>query len=222
MIWLALAGFFFWLAAKEIYHQYVPRKDFDRPDLQLSKGYFFCVLAIGFALAYQPYSLWRFESFLTDKAKILAETNKVDVHCNTLFDTIFDTTDGFAAGHANFETGQIVLGYSWCKKLRSHLNNPKRASRDDLFSIALFAHEAMHVRGERNESITECQAVQRYYRAGKLLGLPDSVAKRNGLAFFNGMYQERAQHSGNGAGYYSAECAPGKALDEKLADSVWK
>ncbi len=221
MFWLALSSFFLWLVGREIYYQYKPRPDFDLPDTEFAKGYVAILLIIAAALAYQPISLWRFEQFLTKKAKILSESNKADVHCNTLFDTIFDTTDGFAAGHANFDTGQIVLGYSWCKKLRSHLNNPKRATRDDLFSVALFAHEAMHVRGERNEAATECQAIQRYYRAGKLLGLPDAIAKRNGQAFFNGMYQERAQHTGNGAGYYSDQCAPGKALDEKLPDSTW-
>lgn len=222
MLWLIAASPFIWLIGREIYFKHVPRTGFDRPDAELSTTYVACLSLIVAALVYQPFSLWQFERFLTNKAKILAESPKAKVSCNTLLDTIFDNSDGFAAGHANIQTGEIVMGYSWCKKLRHHLANPHKRSRDALFSVAIFAHESMHVRGERNETVTECQAIQRYYRAGKLLGLPDSIAKSNGLTYFQSMYQERANHQGNGAGYYTNQCAPGKELDEQLADSTWR
>jgi hypothetical protein len=79
----------------------------------------------------------------------------------------------------------------------------------------------MHIRGEMNEAITECEAVQRNYRAAKLLGVADETAKRNALEYYNTGYQQRREIGGMQAAYYSDQCAPGKALDEHLSDSTW-
>jgi hypothetical protein len=79
----------------------------------------------------------------------------------------------------------------------------------------------MHVRGERNEAVTECEAVQRNYRAARLLGVPDEIAKRNARQYFEVIYRERGEIGGMQSAYYSTECAPGKALDEHLPDSSW-
>ena len=85
----------------------------------------------------------------------------------------------------------------------------------------MFTHESMHVRGELNEGRTECEAVQRNYRAAKLLGVPDVIAKRNALDYYNNLYKERGNQGIMQAAYYSDECAPGKAMDEHLTDSTW-
>jgi hypothetical protein len=79
----------------------------------------------------------------------------------------------------------------------------------------------MHIRGELNEALTECQAIQRNYRAAKLLGVSDATAKHNALDIYNINYQQRGQIGGMQAAYYSFECAPGKAMDEHLIDSTW-
>ena len=80
----------------------------------------------------------------------------------------------------------------------------------------------MHIRGELNETKTECEAVQRNYRAAKLLGVPDDIAKRNALDYYNIIYQERGRIGGMQARIlFASECAPGKALDEHLPDSTW-
>jgi hypothetical protein len=72
-----------------------------------------------------------------------------------------------------------------------------------------------------NEARTECEAVQRNYRAAKLLGVPDETAKRNALDYYRTSYQMRGQIGGMQGAYYSVECAPGKAMDEHLSDSTW-
>ncbi len=96
-----------------------------------------------------------------------------------------------------------------------------RASSEELESLDMFTHESMHIRGELNEARTECQAVQRNYRAAKLLGVPDATAKRNALEYYHVDYQMRGTIGGMQAAYYSDQCAPGKALDEHLSDSTW-
>lgn len=85
----------------------------------------------------------------------------------------------------------------------------------------MFTHESMHIRGEMNEARTECQAVQRNYRAAKLLGVPDAIAKKNALDYYNNSYLERPNNGFLQASYYSDQCAAGKVWDEHLTDSTW-
>ena len=86
----------------------------------------------------------------------------------------------------------------------------------------MFTHESMHVRGELNEAKTECEAVQRNYRAAKLLGVPDDIARKNALDYYSILYKRRAIIGGLAGSYYSDQCAPGKAMDEHLEDSTWR
>jgi hypothetical protein len=126
-----------------------------------------------------------------------------------------------AAGHANPKTGKIGLQHPWCNTLRSYLAHPGRASDEELWALGMFTHESMHVRGELNEARTECEAVQRNYRSAKLLGVPDDIAKRSALDYYNNLYKERKNQGIMQAEYYSDECAPDRAMDEHLSDSTW-
>jgi hypothetical protein len=45
-------------------------------------------------------------------------------------------------------------------------------------AIAVLAHEAWHLRGERNEGVTECYALQSGVQLGTQLGLSESTARR--------------------------------------------
>ncbi len=220
MLLMLISGFFCFLICREIFHRFVPPKGYERPNSDIFVPYvlILTVLAVGFA--YKPVRIWSFERFLTNKARILSESSMANVHCNSVADTLFDP-NVFASGHANFETGRIVFAHSWCEHLMDHLSNPKKPTREGIFSVQLFAHEAMHIRGERNEAKTECQALQRYAQAAILLGVPEHIAKKNGMAYYLGDYQGRATQGTMSSQYYSDQCAPGKALDEKLPDSTW-
>ena len=63
--------------------------------------------------------------------------------------------------------------------------------------------------------------MQRNYRAAKLLGVPDRIARQNALDYYSIVYKERQGRGPQASMYYSDECAPGKALDEHLSDSIW-
>jgi hypothetical protein len=221
MLWWAFSLFFLWLSLREIYYRFVPRAGFDSPSTAISIPYVLITFAIAAAFAYMPLRYWAFERFLTEKAKILSESNKAEVHCNTVFDTMFDS-QVFAAGHAQIETGRIVFQHPWCGRLMDHLDHPEKMTQEGVFSLHIFAHEAMHIRGERDEAKTDCQAIQRYARAAKLLGIASTMlAKENGMFYYTQGYQDRAAIGGMAGQYYSDQCAPGKALDEKLSDSTW-
>ena len=126
-----------------------------------------------------------------------------------------------ASGHASPDTGEIVFQSPWCGVLMDHLRHPERMDEKGIFSVQMFAHEVMHARGEMNEAITECQAIQRHVRAALLLGIPKDIAAKSGMQFYETQYKARRQIGGMQAPYYTDECVPGGTLDEKLEDSTW-
>jgi hypothetical protein len=219
MLWLLASLFFFGCAFREIRNATLGRPGYPGPT-PIYKPYLALVVVLGVACAFPPAHTWYFERFLSAKATELAEGHRAQVHCNTLFDTMLDPAM-LAAGHANPLTGKIGIQHPWCDRLSAYLRHPQRASREELESLDIFTHESMHVRGEMNEARTECQAVQRDYRAAKLLGVPDATAKKNALEYYQDLYQERGLIGGMQSAYYSRDCAPGGAMDEHLIDSTW-
>lgn len=216
-----MAALFGWLALREVYYSYVPPPGFDQPDPNASITFVIVFAVIAAAFAYTPVRYWFFEHSLTQKARILSENKMAYVHCNTLFDSLFDK-EVFAAGHANPESGRIVFQYPWCSRLMDHMKNPKHSTKEERISMHIFAHEAMHIRGELNEAKTECQAIQRYARASMLFGVAEDIARENGMDYFKNSYQQRSQQGPQSSQYFSAECEPGKMLDERLTDSTWR
>jgi hypothetical protein len=219
MLWIVTSLFFLCCAFREVRTSLVAPAGFDAP-IPLSKPYLAVVLTLAALFAWPPVRTWHFERFLSAKATELADGHRATVHCNTVWDTMLDPAM-FASGHANPDTGEVGIQHPWCNTLRSYLAHPRRASEEELWSLAMFTHESMHVRGELNEARTECEAVQRNYRAAKLLGVPDGIAKKNALDYYNNLYKERRNEGIMQAEYYSNECAPGKAMDEHLSDSPW-
>jgi hypothetical protein len=219
MLWILTSLFFCWCAFREVRRSIVAPPGFNFP-VPIWKPYLAVMLGLAVLFAWPPVHIWHFQWFLSRKATELADNHRAKVHCNTVFDTMLDPEMLFA-GHANPRTGEIGIQHPWCGTLMSYLSHPDRATDDELESLDLFTHESMHIRGELNEARTECEAVQRDYRAAKLLGVPDETAKRNALQYYNINYQRRGEIGGMQSAYYSDQCAPGKAMDEHLSDSTW-
>jgi hypothetical protein len=219
VLWILASAFFLWCAFREIRGSLVAPAGYDSPS-PISKPYLALMLGLAVALAWPPVHTWYFQWFLSVKATQLADGHRAKVHCNTLFDTMLDS-EMLASGHANPKTGRIVFQKPWCGTLIAYLRHPRQASHEELNSLDMFTHESMHIRGELNEARTECQAVQRNFRAAKLLGVSEPTAKQNALDIFNINYQERGAIGGMQSAYYSDQCAPGRAMDEHLPDSTW-
>ncbi|MGB6308840.1 MAG: hypothetical protein WBF89_13710 [Steroidobacteraceae bacterium] len=219
MLWILASLFVLWCAYREIRNSLIAPPGFDSPS-PISKPYLAIVLGLTVLFAWPTVHTWYFQWFLSRKATELADGHRATVHCNTGFDTMLDT-EMLAAGHANPRTGKIAFQHPWCNILMAYLRHPGRASEKEIESLDIFTHESMHIRGEMNEARTECEAVQRNYRAAKILGVPDATAKQNALDYFNNSYQERGRIGGMQGAYYSVECAPGGAMDEHLPDSTW-
>ncbi len=199
-----LSLFFVWLIIREL----ISPSPFD----WYSLGYIALLLFLAVLSGKPAVQHWQFERFLSAQAYELTEHRPAQVNCVTLFESVFDKFG--LAGRAYPESGDIVLQYPWCNTLRDYLDAPEMVDDEGLISLHIFTHESMHARGEYNEQKTDCQAVQRNYRAAKLLGVPDHVAKTNAVTYYKKLFKKTR--------YYNKECAPGRAWDEHLADSTWK
>lgn len=223
MLWWIGSAIFFGLAIRAIRAE---RKDkgVPQPETKFSTpiaGVVGLLCFVGALLTIPPLrGLW-LEHRLHELAVELSETKKTSVHCNTFFDSLVDPNYG-AAGHANIETGDIVVQPPGCEHLQGYLSDPEAADEREVGSVLLFAHEAMHVRGERNEAKTQCQAVQRFYRAARAFGAEHDVAETQALWIFEDYYPRFGQFTGKIGTYFSHECRPGGKLDEKLPDSHWQ
>lgn len=205
---LLLIGFFFlWLVYRE----------FRRPHKMdsFTKGYTAICFALAVLCVIPMIRHVHFENFLERKAEILTDGKNVNLTCTTGFQSMFDRFG--AAGTANPASGKIVIQYPYCGYLRGFLKNPGNPTLHELWSLNTFTHEAMHARGEYDEIKTDCQSIQRNHIAGVLLGLNKKIAERAAIRYYVELYPRKKDN-----GYFSTECAPGKALDEKLPGAVWQ
>ncbi len=203
LILLIISFFFVWL----IYREWKNPKDFDN----FTRGYIAILAVLAILSAFPVVDHWRFESILSKKASILADNKRAKVKCATVFQSVYDKF-GFA-GLAYYDSGEIILQYPTCNELRDYLDSPETANRREIYSLNVFTHEAMHIRGERDEQKTECQAIQRYVTAAKLLGVRAHIAEQNAQDYYRVSYIRHA--------YFSPKCAPGKEYDENLDEAVW-
>jgi hypothetical protein len=209
MFWIALSSFWCWLIVRE----------FRSPAATgVWKPYVGILSGLALICIWQPIHTWLFQRQMSAIATELAEGHVAHLHCNSVLDTMFDP-NSTNIGHASPQTGAIAFQYPWCNTLMAYIRHPQRADREELASLGMLTHESMHVRGEMNEARTECQAVQRNYRTAKMLGVPERIAKRNALDYYYSLYESRSFDGPNP--YFSDQCVPGGALDERLGDSSW-
>ena len=208
MILLGLALVFTWLVFREIRNPAEKKRD------AFSWGYIIVLGALAIGCARPAYNIWQLERILTKNAAIVTQRPDVSVKCNSIFGTILGGKAAEPlAGTAYFGTGEIFFENSWCDAFIEYLDDPEGASRDGVFSMHIFAHEVMHIRGERNESATDCQAIQRNHKIGELLGIDRATAIKNSRRYYVEIYPRHP--------YYNTECRPKGRLDENLADSIW-
>ncbi len=162
---------------------------------------------IGMALAHL-----NFERTLSVHAREVSGNPAADVHCQSVLETMVDQLP-MAVAHANPSTGQIEFKATWCGHLDDYLDDPKNAKGETLWALHVFTHEVMHIRGERNEQVTDCQAYQRNYMMAERLGVPVDIAERHAAE----IYANRSRHKN----YFSDQCVRGGRLDEGLPYPPW-
>lgn len=206
MIFIVIALFFLWLILREIRSK--------KPKDSFSLWYIGVCLALSVLTLSRPVNVWLLERKMTAVTHELADFRPTQVHCQSLWESLFDRTRMQWAGYTYFDSGDVVFKAGWCSNLRDYLKDPEGASDRERYSLMLLVHEAMHVRGEHNEQKAECQAIQRHYRTALLMGLPEKFAREDSVRNYTERY---AKHP-----YFSPNCTPDSAMDENLPDSTWQ
>lgn len=114
------------------------------------------------------------QRFTAESARIAG--HPVSVRCDDSY--AFTGVGSDAAGVAFIQRRLAFLEPTICRSLYRIAFEHRVGARDDAaFAITVLAHEAVHLRGVRNEAETECYALQEGVELGRRLGLDDATAR---------------------------------------------
>lgn len=111
--------------------------------------------------------------------------------------------------------GIAYLDPDVCRSLYDVLTSGDRGEREGE-ALVVLAHEAVHLRGERDEGVTECLALQEAVTLGMRLGLDERTSESLARREYE---KRRAERSVIRAAYaLPASCTDGGALDKSPGD----
>ena len=157
------------------------------------------------------------ERRLAKIASSLAGKN-VSVNCQDGAEAFVDAGSelGWVAFDANgVPEPRTLIKREQCKYLKAYDKHPSNPSWDEMVAVHVLTHESMHMRGERSESVAECEAVQRDALTAQGFGATPEQAMALARRYWAQVYPRMPDD------YVTGACGPGGALDEHLASSPW-
>jgi hypothetical protein len=142
----------------------------------------------------------------------------VKVHCQSGAAAFVDA--GSELGWVPFDANGVPEPYTLikreqCKQLKAYGKHHAHPSIDEVVAVHVLTHEAMHLRGEPNEEIAECEALQRDALTAQALGATVTEARSLARRYWLVVYPRMPDD------YVTGKCAPGGELDEGLASAPW-
>lgn len=159
----------------------------------------------------------REESRLGKAASVLAGKS-VSVHCQTFGQTFTDLSGelGYVKYGPDGPESRTTIKRGPCKDLKNYYGGDQhRPSPEEIIAVHVLTHESMHMRGETNEAIAECEAMQRDAETAQLLG----ATPQEGLALARAYWL--TDYPNMPDAYSSEDCKLGGSLDEQLPDPPW-
>jgi hypothetical protein len=145
---------------------------------------------------------------------------EVDVHCQSFGEAFVDV--GAELGYVPFGPDGVperhtLIKRSPCGDLSDYIGSDKESpTLEQVVAVHTLSHEAMHMRGETNEAITECAAMQRDAQMARLLGASPEAGRRLAATYWTQIYPRMPGE------YRSDDCKPGGSLDELSSDAPWQ
>ncbi|HVV76440.1 MAG TPA: hypothetical protein VHC43_10420 [Mycobacteriales bacterium] len=141
------------------------------------------------------------------------------VHCETIGQTLTDVTgdlgfvkfgaDGVPEHHTTIMRGP-------CADLRRYYDGDQaHPTSGEIVAVHVLTHESMHMRGQRDESLAECEAMQRDAETAQLLGATPGEGLALARAYWMQVYPDMPDN------YRTEDCKAGGGLDEHLPDPPW-
>jgi hypothetical protein len=110
---------------------------------------------------------------------------------------------------------RTLIKRAQCLDLKGYVKHRASPSWDEMVAVHVLTHEAMHMRGEPNEAVAECEAVQRDALTATRLGASPQQAHALAVRYWQQVYPRMPDE------YVTDGCAPGGSLDEHLPTSPW-
>lgn len=143
----------------------------------------------------------------------------VDVECQSFGKAFVDV--GAEAGYVAFRSDgtpepKTIIKRDECRALADYLRSDKTSPTvEQVRAVHVVTHETIHMSGIRNESHTECLAVQRNAEMARLLGAPADGARLLAKIYWTNVYPQMPDD------YRTEGCGPNGELDTGSADAPW-
>ncbi|HVT21289.1 MAG TPA: hypothetical protein VHE57_07880 [Mycobacteriales bacterium] len=173
------------------------------------------VLAVGLAT---PTVLRHREEGRLGKVASVLVGHPVTVHCETFGQSFTDLSGdlGFVRYGPDGPEPHATIVRGPCADLRHYYGGDQhRPSPQEIIAVHVLTHESMHMRGETNEAIAECEAMQRDAETAQLLG----ATPQEGLALARAYWI--TDYPNMPDSYRTGDCALNGTLDEHLPDPPW-
>ena len=144
------------------------------------------------------------------------------VHCQRLGESF--TAVGSELGHVAYDEngmpdGPAFLSYDTCNALaaywRASASEKSHPTREEIIAVHVLTHEAMHLSGVKQESIAECDAMQRDTKTAQELGANPAQARLVAEIYAEQVYPDMPTD------YRDAGCTQGGPMDKTPGDGVW-
>ncbi len=145
--------------------------------------------------------------------------HRVHVHCQSTAGALVDA--GAELGFVRYDAAGVpeprtTLKREPCGDLKRYVASDKRRpSLAQVVAVHVLSHEAMHLRGETDEAVAECQAVQRDALTARMLGATERQAAGLARVYWQIVYPDLPD------GYRTGDCHRGGSLDESLPTAPW-
>lgn len=144
---------------------------------------------------------------------------KVTVHCQRFTEALVDTSPykGYVKYNPDYTpTTVALLDDDICSNLRSWILSDKaNPSMEQIQAVHILTHEAQHLKGETNEAIAECDAIQADKTVAELFG----ATPKQGQALATGYYEQFYPRMP--PKYSSGECRENGQMDLSPSDGIW-
>ncbi len=145
--------------------------------------------------------------------------HSVTVHCQSTAGALVDA--GAELGYVAYDAAGVpeprtTLKREPCADLKHYVGSDKRRpSLEQVVAVHVLTHEAMHMRGETNEAVTECEAIQRDALTARMLGASERQAAGIARIYWQIVYPDMPEE------YRTGDCVRGGTLDEGLGTAPW-
>jgi hypothetical protein len=177
------------------------------------------VLVLVAVLAAAPGAARRIEERRLARVAATLVGHPVSVKCQTGAAAFVDA--GAELGYVPYDELGRPKAFTLIKRAQCHdieryrRSNHADPTQDEAVAVHVLTHEAMHMRGETDESVAECQALQRDELTAQALGADPQQARHLARLYWKLVYPRMPED------YVDARCVPGGELDEQLTSAPW-